>query len=121
MGLFTMHPLIGLAERAELLFNAFDKAIGKPFLTATRMAANRAELADTGKSEITHSMTVLVHGCYPTDWMASARRSRPHTVTVGSIPQGSKTASLERLTQAAFIPADMAPITSNGLLETSQA
>ena len=41
------------------------------------------------------------------------------TVTVGSNSQGSKTAFGERLTQAPRMPADMAPMTSNGLPETS--
>jgi len=40
---------------------------------------------------------------------------------VGSIPHGSKTALFERFTQAARMPADIAPMTSNGLLDISQA
>ena len=43
------------------------------------------------------------------------------TVKVGAIPQGSKIVSGDRLTQAARMPEETAPITSKGLPETSQA
>ena len=41
-------------------------------------------------------------------------------VSVGSIPQGSNIDLFDRLTQALRRPNEMAPITSKGLLETSQ-
>ena len=40
--------------------------------------------------------------------------------SVGAISQGSKTAVAARFNQAAFMPTDTAPITSNGLLDTNQ-
>ena len=43
------------------------------------------------------------------------------TVRVGEIPQGSNKAFSLRFTQAERIPAEMAPMTSKGLLEMSQA
>ena len=51
----------------------------------------------------------------------SANSFKLLTVSVGSIPQGTKTVSGERLTHADFMPAEIAPITSKGLLEISQA
>ena len=63
----------------------------------------------------------ICHGWdeYAAIWLA--RSERLLTVMVGSIPHGSKMASGERWTHAAFMPAEIAPITSKGLLETSQA
>lgn len=54
-------------------------------------------------------------------WTRSASFSRPETVSVGSISQGSKMALSERRTQAASIPAETDPITSKELLEINQA
>jgi hypothetical protein len=53
--------------------------------------------------------------------ISSDNSTRLFTVSVGSIPQGSNKASGERFNQTARIPAEIAPITSKGLLEMSQA
>ena len=59
---------------------------------------------------------VLLH-----TWSICADRfNRLFTVIVGSTPHGSNTAFGERLIHAARIPDEIAPITSNGLLDISQ-
>jgi hypothetical protein len=52
MGFSAMHPFIGSTEGADILFNAFHKAKGKPLLALASMATDRTELADTGKFQI---------------------------------------------------------------------
>jgi len=46
MGLYTMHPFIGFAERADLLLNAFHKVKGHSLLVMAGMPTDRAVFAD---------------------------------------------------------------------------
>ena len=67
-------------------------------------------ISAAGSQALLHSLSIC-----------SAKLKRLFTVKVGSIPHGSNNASGERLTHAARIPKEIAPITSNGLLDISQA
>lgn len=61
MGLSAMDPFIGLAERADISLDTFNKRIGKPLLAFPRMTADRTQFAQTGQASIQLTGFFITH------------------------------------------------------------
>ena len=113
-----MYILLGYDEAGEAEGQVVESAADGPLLDGSSTAAEAVVVTLAAlESSVDEELQKTLFRETAQSLTASSRRSG--TTRSGSMPQGSKGVPGLRFTQAAFRPTLLAPITSNGLLETS--